>query len=51
MAEGEKPASPYLDIASVVGAAGKLKKPLTWREIQEIAKEDRIDEVIRSSNA
>jgi antitoxin PrlF len=41
----------YPDIASVVGAAGKLKEPLTWQEMKEIAQEDRIEEEATSSGA
>ena len=32
----------YPDIASLRGAAGSLKKPLSWQEMQEIAYEDRL---------
>ena len=32
----------YPTVASLSGAAGRLKKPLSWQEIQEIAYEDRI---------
>jgi antitoxin PrlF len=32
----------YPDIASLRGAAGSLDKPLTWRQMQEIAYEDRL---------
>lgn len=32
----------YPNIASLRGAAGRLKKPLSWQEMQEIAYEDRI---------
>ncbi len=32
----------YPDIASLQGAAGRLKKPLSWQEMQEIASEDRL---------
>lgn len=34
-------------IASLRGAAGKLKKPLSWQEIQQIACEDRFDGITR----
>ena len=30
----------YPDIASLRGAAGSLKKPLSWQEVREIARED-----------
>jgi len=30
----------YPNIASLRGAAGKLKKPLSWEQMQEIARED-----------
>jgi AbrB family looped-hinge helix DNA binding protein len=32
----------YPDISSLSGAAGQLKKPLSWKEMQEIAQEDRL---------
>ena len=32
----------YPTVASLSGAAGRLKKPLSWQEIQQIAFEDRI---------
>ncbi|MBI3103624.1 type II toxin-antitoxin system PrlF family antitoxin [Candidatus Daviesbacteria bacterium] len=32
----------YPDIASLRGAAGSLKQPLTWQEMREIAHEDRL---------
>jgi AbrB family looped-hinge helix DNA binding protein len=32
----------YPDIASLRGAAGSLKKPLSWKEMREIAREDRL---------
>jgi len=31
----------YPDVASLRGAAGSLKKPLSWHEMREIAREDR----------
>lgn len=34
----------YPDIASLSGAAGSLKKPLSWKEMQQIAREDRLKE-------
>lgn len=34
----------YPDIASLSGAAGSLQKPLSWKEIQQIAREDRLKE-------
>jgi antitoxin PrlF len=33
----------YPTIASLRGAAGRLKKPLSWQEIQKIAQEDRFN--------
>ena len=35
----------YPDIESVVGAAGRLEKPLSWREMLEIATEDHVAEI------
>lgn len=32
----------YPDIASLSGAAGSLPKPLSWKEIRKIAREDRL---------
>jgi antitoxin PrlF len=32
----------YPTVASLSGAAGRLKKPLSWQEIQQIAFEDRV---------
>lgn len=32
----------YPTVASLKGAAGRLKHPLSWQEIQQIADEDRI---------
>jgi antitoxin PrlF len=34
----------YPDIASVAGAAGTLKEPLSWEQMQRIAHEDRLAE-------
>lgn len=34
-------AAKYPTIASLRGAAGKLKTPLTWSEMRQIAREDR----------
>ena len=33
----------YPTIASLRGAAGRLNKPLSWKEIQKIAQEDRFN--------
>jgi AbrB family looped-hinge helix DNA binding protein len=33
----------YPTIASLRGAAGSLKKPLSWEEMRQIAYEDRLD--------
>ncbi len=38
-------AAPYPTIASLRGAAGTLKEPLSWKEIQQIAHEDHAEEV------
>lgn len=37
---------PYSTIASLRGAAGSLEKPLSWKEMLEIAREDHVQEVI-----
>lgn len=34
----------YPTLASLKGAAGKLEKPLPWKEMQRIAWEDRMEE-------
>lgn len=34
----------YPDLASLRGAAGSLKKPLSWQEVREIAHEDHLKE-------
>ena len=33
----------YSTVASLRGAAGKLEKPLTWKQMREIAREDAIE--------
>ncbi|MDQ6694706.1 MAG: type II toxin-antitoxin system PrlF family antitoxin [Chloroflexota bacterium] len=38
-------ASRYRTIASLRGAAGVLRQPLTWQEIREIAREDAIGDI------
>ena len=35
----------YPDIASLRGAAGSLDKPLSWKEMREIAREDHVREI------
>ena len=35
----------YPTIASLAGAAGTLKKPLPWKEMEHIAHEDHVEEV------
>src|SRR5438067_1325852 len=37
----------YPTIASLAGAAGKLKKPVPWKEMVRIAHEDHVEEVMR----
>jgi AbrB family looped-hinge helix DNA binding protein len=32
----------YPTVASLVGAAGSLKQPMSWEEMREIAREDRL---------
>lgn len=32
----------YPDLASIRGAAGSLKKPLSWQEVRETAREDHL---------
>lgn len=41
----------YPDIASLRGAAGSLKKPLSWQEVQEIAREDHLPDDRANSQA
>jgi AbrB family looped-hinge helix DNA binding protein len=38
----------YPDIASLRGAAGSLKKPLSWQEVREIAREDHLQDNYRN---
>lgn len=38
----------YPDIESLRGVAGSLEKPISWPEMQEIAREDRLLEKHRS---
>jgi antitoxin PrlF len=43
----------YQDVASLRGAAGSLETPLTWEEMRQIAREDRVrkvDEVTSSED-
>ena len=35
----------YPTVASLRGAAGKLKAPLAWEEIRQIAREDHLKEI------
>lgn len=35
----------YPNIASLRGAAGSLKQPLTWQEIRDIAHEDHLKDI------
>ena len=37
----------YPTVASLRGAAGRLKKPLSWQEIQQTADFDRFEEISR----
>jgi AbrB family looped-hinge helix DNA binding protein len=39
----------YPTIESLRGVAGSLAQPLSWQEIKEIAREDHVDEIVRSS--
>jgi len=32
----------YPNVASLVGAAGSLKKPLEWQELRDLARQERI---------
>jgi antitoxin PrlF len=38
----------YRDVASLRGAAGRLEKPLDWKEILQIAREDHVREISES---
>ncbi len=40
-------ATKYPTIASLRGAAGKLKTPLAWEEMRQIAREDHLKEINR----
>jgi antitoxin PrlF len=37
----------YPTIASLAGAAGSLKKPLSWKEVERLAHEDHVEEVMK----
>ena len=37
----------YPTIASLAGAAGKLKKPLPWKEVVRQAHEDHVNEIMK----
>ena len=37
----------YPDVASIRGAAGSLEKPLSWKEMREIAREEHAEAVRR----
>ncbi len=39
------------DIASLRGAAGSLKKPLSWQEVQDIAREDHLQDESANNQA
>jgi antitoxin PrlF len=41
----------YRDVASLRGAAGSLTKPLSWKEMIAIAREDHVSEVADVTNA
>jgi antitoxin PrlF len=36
----------YPTIASLAGAAGNLKKPQSWKEVERLAHEDHVEEVM-----
>ena len=33
----------YSTVASLAGTAGKLEKPLSWRQVRKIAREDAVE--------
>src|SRR6266566_9551659 len=37
----------YPTISSLAGAAGTLKKPLPWKEVERLAHEDHVEEVMK----
>lgn len=41
-------AQKYPTIASLVGAAGSLPKPLSWKEMRQIAREDQLRNKMRN---
>jgi hypothetical protein len=40
----------YPDLESVRGAAGKLKRPMSWKKIKEIIRNERAEKVIQVLN-
>lgn len=45
--EGFVRVRPMSGLLRYAGAAGRLKKPLTWKQIREIAREDHVQKVAR----
>lgn len=41
----------YPTVDSLTGAAGKLERPLTWKEMLEIAREDQVKEYLARRDA
>ena len=39
----------YPNIASLAGAAGKLKEPRTWHEMRDLARQERWEDKLRRS--
>ena len=37
----------YPTISSLAGAAGRLKKPLAWKEVERLAHEDHVEEIMK----
>ena len=37
----------YPTISSLAGAAGRLKKPLSWKEVERLAHEDHVEEIMK----
>ena len=43
--------SRYSTVESLAGSAGTLREPLSWDQVREIAREERIDEILRDTYA
>ncbi len=37
----------YRKVGDLIGAAGSLKKPMSWEEMRDIAREDHVKEIMK----